>query len=266
MSQEDYYEILMIHRTAGPEEIKQAYKKLALRWHPDKNRSNPIESEKMFKLVAEAYACLSDPEKRQAYDQRGYRDDVPDNSFSRRSGRPFRSSFAHDIFNELFGDFGMPMGMGSMHRDPFFSDPFMNDPFFTRGARGLESYENQRSDHGRGFDPFGFGNNFSSSTSSGVSISFSGSDGDSRTTGRSTTTTTTIDRDGKRRTKTITTIRHPDGRVEKTENESTTDSNNRALPGGSHNSDSHRGGSQIAQESRASSLANRSRRNNNSYL
>ena len=70
-SKRDYYEVLGISRNADPEEIKKAYRKLALQHHPDRNPGN-AEAEAKFKEAAEAYAVLSDPEKRAQYDQFGH--------------------------------------------------------------------------------------------------------------------------------------------------------------------------------------------------
>jgi DnaJ-class molecular chaperone len=67
MSQKDYYQILNVEKTAGSKQIKEAYRQLAFRYHPDKNKENPEASEKM-KYINEAYAVLSDPEKRREYD------------------------------------------------------------------------------------------------------------------------------------------------------------------------------------------------------
>lgn len=64
----DFYEILGISRTASLEDIKKAYKKQAIRWHPDKNPENPVEASEMFKSIGEAYETLSDPVKRRDYD------------------------------------------------------------------------------------------------------------------------------------------------------------------------------------------------------
>ena len=65
----DYYKILGISRGASEEDIKKAYKKMALKYHPDKNKS--AGAEEKFKEIAEAYEVLSDPQKRQVFDQYG---------------------------------------------------------------------------------------------------------------------------------------------------------------------------------------------------
>ena len=68
----DYYEVLGVPREAkSPTQIKKAYRKLAVQWHPDKNPGNREEAEAMFKKVAEAYDVLSDPQRRGVYDRFG---------------------------------------------------------------------------------------------------------------------------------------------------------------------------------------------------
>jgi len=66
----DYYSILGISKNAGAEDIKKAYRKLAVKYHPDKNAGNK-EAEEKFKQINEAYEVLSDPEKKKKYDKYG---------------------------------------------------------------------------------------------------------------------------------------------------------------------------------------------------
>ena len=71
MAKRDYYEILGVERSADEREIKKAYKRLAMKYHPDRNPDNP-ESEEKFKEAKEAYEILSDAQKRAAYDKFGH--------------------------------------------------------------------------------------------------------------------------------------------------------------------------------------------------
>ena len=97
----DYYEILGIERGAGDNEIKAKYRKLALKYHPDRNPDNP-EAEDRFKEASEAYEVLRDPEKRQIYDQFGH-EGLQGTGFSGFGGfEDIFSSFG-DIFDEFFG-------------------------------------------------------------------------------------------------------------------------------------------------------------------
>ena len=97
----DYYKILGVGKTATDEEIKKAYRKLALKYHPDKNPNNP-EAEKKFKEAAEAYEVLSDKEKRKLYDTRGA-EGLRDSGFEGfRSNEDIFSHFG-DIFGDAFG-------------------------------------------------------------------------------------------------------------------------------------------------------------------
>ncbi len=98
---EDYYKILSVGKDASSEEIRKAYRKLALRYHPDKNPGNP-EAEKKFKEVSEAFEVLSDPAKRKAYDQRG-RAGVRDMGFEGFQSTEEIFSHFGDLFGDLFG-------------------------------------------------------------------------------------------------------------------------------------------------------------------
>ena len=69
MTEKDFYQVLGVSKTASPEELKRAYRKLALQYHPDKNKTK--EAEEKFKGINHAYEVLSDSQKRQQYDQFG---------------------------------------------------------------------------------------------------------------------------------------------------------------------------------------------------
>jgi len=101
MAKEDYYKILGIARTASEVEIKKSYRRLAMKYHPDRNKDNSAEAEIKFKEIKEAYEVLSDPKKRSAYDQFGHAG--VDNSFGGAGGFSGAESFS-DIFGDVFGD------------------------------------------------------------------------------------------------------------------------------------------------------------------
>lgn len=140
----DYYEVLGVQRYASPEDIKKAYRKVALRWHPDKNPENKDEAERKFKEVAEAYEILSNNEKRDIYDKygqeglngaRSHFDDSFENSFTFRK--------PDDVFREIFGE-----------RDPFsfhfFEDSLedlLSSPRSSYGSRGTRSFFATSSDY-----------------------------------------------------------------------------------------------------------------------
>ncbi len=126
MAKRDYYEVLGIEREAGDEDIKKAYRKLAVKYHPDKNPSDKAAEEK-FKEVGEAYEALSDPQKRAAYDQYGHAAFDPRMRAGRSGG--FHDPF--EIFREAFGG----GGTGSIF-DDLFGGASRSDP--TGPQRGAD--------------------------------------------------------------------------------------------------------------------------------
>ncbi|XP_059199921.1 dnaJ homolog subfamily B member 6-like [Centropristis striata] len=131
----DYYQVLGVRRDSSADDIKKAYRKLALRWHPDKNPENKEDAEKKFKELSEAYEVLSDANKRSIYDRYG-KEGLTGNNGGRgghfHNGDNFHETFTFrnpdDVFREFFGG-----------RDPFAdlfgADPFSDDPFFCGGRR-----------------------------------------------------------------------------------------------------------------------------------
>src|SRR5580704_7806302 len=109
----DYYEILSIERTASDGEIKTAYRKLAMQFHPDRNPNNP-EAEEKFKECSEAYQVLSDPEKRAAYDRYGH---AAFQNGGPGAGNPFQGAGFQGDIGDIFGDlFGEMFNMGGSRR------------------------------------------------------------------------------------------------------------------------------------------------------
>jgi molecular chaperone DnaJ len=98
--QRDYYEVLGVSRTATVEEIKGAYRKAALKWHPDRSPENKSEAEVKFRECTEAYSVLSDSQKRQLYDTYGH----AGLSSSAAAGGGFDGTIFQD-FHDIFGDF-----------------------------------------------------------------------------------------------------------------------------------------------------------------
>ncbi|MBX6392023.1 MAG: molecular chaperone DnaJ [Burkholderiales bacterium] len=117
MSKRDYYEVLGVNRDASEDEIKKAYRRLAMKYHPDRNPDNP-KAEEHFKEAKEAYEVLSDPNKRAAYDRYGHAGVDP--SAAAAGGYSSYSSFAEafgDIFSDIFGaGAGRPGGRAGVYR------------------------------------------------------------------------------------------------------------------------------------------------------
>ncbi len=116
-TQRDYYEVLGIARDADEKAIKNAFRKLTLKFHPDRNKSP--DAEEHYKEIAEAYAVLSDPDKRRQYDQKG---------FAGVADFTAEDLFGGIDFGDLFGNSGFNFGGGSIF-----------DNFFHRGPRKSHS-------------------------------------------------------------------------------------------------------------------------------
>jgi molecular chaperone DnaJ len=102
MAKQDFYEVLGVSRSASSDELKRAYRKLAMQFHPDRNAGDK-NAEQKFKDINEAYDVLKDDQKRAAYDRFGHA------AFEQGGGRGpgdfgFTGGFA-DIFDEMFGEF-----------------------------------------------------------------------------------------------------------------------------------------------------------------
>ncbi|HEX8524934.1 MAG TPA: molecular chaperone DnaJ [Tepidisphaeraceae bacterium] len=109
VTKRDYYEILGVERTATGEDIKRAYRRLAMKYHPDRNGDNKAEAEAKFKECAEAYEILSDEQKRRRYDQYGHQGVTGQHDFSHMDVSDIFSMF-DDIFGGIGGGFGGAAG------------------------------------------------------------------------------------------------------------------------------------------------------------
>ncbi|KAL2328176.1 hypothetical protein Fmac_021603 [Flemingia macrophylla] len=150
----DYYKILQVEKSANDDDLKKAYRKLAMKWHPDKNPNNKKEAEAKFKQISEAYEVLSDPQKRAIYDQygeEGLKGQVPPpdtggagTTYFSTGDVPgsfrFNPRNADDIFAEFFG-FSSPFGGmggrgGGGMRSRFPGGMFGDDMFVSFGEGG----------------------------------------------------------------------------------------------------------------------------------
>jgi molecular chaperone DnaJ len=130
MAEKDYYEILGVKKTATEDEIKKAYRNLAKKYHPDKNKGNK-EAENKFKEVSEAYAVLSDKEKREQYDRLGRE------AFSFGGGAGGQNPFAGFDFSQFGGGGARARGGRRASGPAGFTDIF-SDLFGGGGSGGIE--------------------------------------------------------------------------------------------------------------------------------
>src|SRR2546428_13126234 len=101
MAKRDYYEVLGVNRDVSEAELKKSYRRLAMKWHPDRNPENP-RAEEHFKEAKEAYEVLCEPAKRAAYDQFGHAGVDPQSGMGAVQPGGFGDIFS-DIFGEIFG-------------------------------------------------------------------------------------------------------------------------------------------------------------------
>ncbi|XP_063964753.1 dnaJ homolog subfamily B member 6-like isoform X2 [Lytechinus pictus] len=190
----DFYRVLNVSKASSDSDIKKAYRKLALKWHPDKNPNNKKEAERRFKEIAEAYEILSDKKKRDVYDRYGldglkqqsgggHNTDFDFDSFGggfgsgfgRRGGFHFEFRNPDDIFREFFGTnnpfsaFFEESTRGSYDtHDALFQDSFFNSglPSFGSprlhggGGGGFSSFGSAFGDFGSGFTSFSSSSSF----------------------------------------------------------------------------------------------------------
>jgi DnaJ family protein B protein 6 len=155
-NKKDYYEVLGVPKDATEDVIRKAYKKLAIKWHPDKHVDDKKEAEEKFKEISEAYSVLSDPKKKREYDTGGVDFDFGD----------FDDFDPYSIFKSFFGGKG---GFGSFGFDDEEDDDFFGGGF---GGFGMGGKKFGGGGFKMGFDDddFGFGGNFGGGFGQGTSV------------------------------------------------------------------------------------------------
>jgi curved DNA-binding protein len=149
MAKKGYYDVLGVKKTATEEEMKKAYRKLAMKYHPDRNPGDKKEAEERFKEINEAYAVLSDKDKRRQYDQFG------PSGFSQRYSQEdiFRGFDLNDVLSSIFrqarsggrsrsGGFEDPFGFRG-RQAPDFGDIFSGQDYQTEGPFGQKGQDIQ---------------------------------------------------------------------------------------------------------------------------
>lgn len=181
----DYYELLGVSKDASTEEIKRSYRKLALKWHPDKNPNNSEEAALMFKSVSEAYEVLSDKEKRRVYDlygPEGLKNGASEPSYDFGGFEPFHHfefRRPEDIFREFFGTYdpfeaffnesrsGQSSGISSLFRSSFMNSGFPGVGS-TNGFHGDAFASGFDGDFGHGYASFSSSSSFGPSSGANV--------------------------------------------------------------------------------------------------
>ncbi|KAJ1610588.1 putative heat shock protein [Cryptosporidium canis] len=250
----DYYGILEVERDAPTSEIKKSYRKLALKWHPDKNPENRAEAEEMFKKIAEAYEVLSDSEKRKRYDKYGadgVSGEFPDFS-SGFSGfdRHFSMGHASRIFEEFFGTDNIFDIFSSIGEFPGFRES-------SRSSRGFSRSRSSRNSpfddlHSQIFSNFGLSGSGFGGMQSFSSSSFSSGLGFQGGVSRSVSTSTSVI-NGRVITRTKTTERMADGTVRETVQEIEEDGRGNRVVRNSDSSSS--GSSRMLRQGRSQDLS-----------
>ncbi len=155
MAKRDYYEALGLAKNASEEDIKKAYRKLAMKYHPDRNPGSN-EAEEKFKEAKEAYEILSDPQKRDAYDRYGHAGVDPNSGMGGAGAAGFGDVFG-DIFGDIFGGGGRRGGGPQVFRGADLR--YRLDITLEQAAKGMEteirvpSWENCDVCHGSGAKP-----------------------------------------------------------------------------------------------------------------
>lgn len=159
MAKRDYYEVLGLDKAASADDIKRSFRKLATKYHPDKNPENKKEAEEKFKEVAEAYEVLSDPEKRERYNRFGH-DGLRGTTMHSYQGQSFEDIFSAfgdmfggDIFGDMFGRTATGRRRSSRHGvslERGLNLAFKEAAFGTKKSVEIERSEPCPSCHGSG--------------------------------------------------------------------------------------------------------------------